>query len=204
MFNPFGKANYKDLPNLNSVFGNIGNSWNNPLPNDLYIKGVPKNIHKKFATADIVGNIGAGTDDLHTFTLPAGSLKTNGDKISFIYAGDFATNDNDKRIQQLFDGQVLEDFGAFDFDAGVWRITGEFVRVDATHVRGGSFGMFGEPLVTDEGVIAGTPDIIYVARQTLLTVANLDSNNVVLKLTGTATADNDITQVLSWLDLMRF
>lgn len=204
MINAESFIRFKDLPNFQSMFGNIGNSWDNPLPNDLYLKGIPKNIQKLFATADIKGNIGVGTDDLHTFTLPATGLKQNGAQIKFIYGGAFATNDNDKRIQILFDNQVLEDFGAFDFDTGIWRVVGDYTRIDATHVRGSSLAMYGEPLVIDEGVIAGTPDVIFLARHTVLTVSNLDTNSVILKVTGTATADNDITQSLSWLDLVRF
>lgn len=174
------------------------------LPNDGYLTGVPKCIHKKFATADIVGNIGAGTDDLHSFTLPALSMKTNGDKIHFKYAGGFATNDNDKRIQILFGGVIFEDFGAFDFDAGLWVVEGDYIRIDATNVRANSIGLYGEPLVIDEAVIAGTPDIIYLARNTILTVPSLDTNATILKVTGTAVANNDITQDTSWLDLTRF
>lgn len=204
LFSPESFVRYKDLPNFTALFGNLSNSWDNPVPNDLYIKGVAKNIQKLFATADIKGNVGGGTDDLHTYTLPATGLKQNGAKIDFTYAGNFATNDNDKRIQILFDGQVLEDFGAFDFDAGLWRVVGDYIRVDATHVRASSLAMYGEPLVMDEGVVAGTPDIIFLARNQVLTVSNLDSTAVVLKVTGTATANDDITQTTSWLDLTRF
>jgi hypothetical protein len=204
MQNTSSFVQFKDLPNFQSMFGNIGSSWNNPVPNDLYIKGVPKNIVKLFATADIKGNIGVGTDDLQTVTLPATTFRQDGAQVKFLYAGGFATNDNDKRIQILFDGQVFEDFGAFDFDAGLWRVEGDYTRIDATHIRATSFGLYGEPLVADEGVISGTPDIIYLARNTVLTVSNLDSNPVVLKVTGTATANDDITQNLTWLDLIRF
>lgn len=204
MYNPEANVKYKDLPNLTPMFGNLGNSWNNPLPNDLYIKGVPKNIFKLYAAADIKGNIGAGTDDLQTYTLPAKGLKSNGDKIHFKYAGLFATNDNDKRIQILFGGQVFEDFGAFDFDAGLWVVEGDYVRVDSTHIRASSMGMYGEPLVMDEGVVSGTPDIIFLGRNTVLTVPDMDANATILKVTGTATANDDITQTYSWLDLTRF
>lgn len=204
MYNPEAFAKHKDLPNLTAMFGNLGNSWNNPLPNDLFIKGVPKNIQKLFAVADVKGNIGAGTDDLHTYTFPAKGFKQNGDKIHFKYAGLFATNDNDKRIQILFGGQVFEDFGAFDFDSGLWVVEGDYTRVTTTTVRANSWGSYGEPLVMDEGVVSGTPDIIFLGRNIVLTVPDMDANDTILKVTGTATANDDITQTYSWLDLTRF
>jgi|SRR4030095_4153858 len=203
MQNTSSFVQFKDLPNFQSMFGNIGNSWNNPLPNDLYIKGVPKNIFKKYLEADKVGNVGAGTDDLQTFTLPAKSWR-DGDRLTIAYAGIFAVNDNDKRIQILADGQTVEDFGAFDFDSGEWVVYQHYIRESATTLRVDYMGMYGEPLVIDEAVIAGTPDIIFLPRTRLITVSNLDSNNIILKVTGTATANNDIVQSMSWIDLTRF
>jgi hypothetical protein len=150
-----------------------------------------------------VGNVGAGTDTLHTFTLPANTLSADGDWIRFVYAGSFATNDNDKRIQILFDGQVFEDFGAFDFDAGIWVVGGDYSRVSPTSVRATSIGMYGEPLVMDEGVVSGTPDIIYLARNQLLTVSNLSTTAVAMTVTGTATANDDIVQNKSLLQYFR-
>lgn len=204
MYNPSSFVQYKDLANLTPMFGNLGNSWNNPLPNDLYIKSVPKNIFKKFLEADKVGNIGAGTDDLQTFTLPAKSLRSNGDRLRQSVAGSFAVNDNDKRIQILVDGQVVEDFGAFDFDAGEWVAYINYIRETATILRVDYMAMYGEPLVIDEGVVSGTPDVIYLPRIRRLTVANMDTTAIVFKVTGTATADNDIVQSMTWIDLTRF
>src|SRR5688572_11066579 len=37
-----------------------------------------------YADITIVGNVGAGTDTLHTFTLPAGTLSLDGDWIRFV------------------------------------------------------------------------------------------------------------------------
>lgn len=166
------------------------------VSSDGVISSYANSVESLFPYTDItiVGNVGAGTDTLHTFTLPANTLASDGDWIRFVYAGTFATNDNDKRIQILFDGQVFEDFGAFDFDAGVWVVAGDYTRVSPTTVQASSISMYGEPLVIDEAVIAGTPDIIFLPRNQLLTVSNLGTTSVAMTVTGTATADNDIRQ----------
>lgn len=157
-----------------------------------------------FAPVTPVGNIGAGVDDLHSFTLDTPNrLLTNGDWIRFAMGGAFAVNDNDKRVRILIDGQVIEDFGLFDFDTGEWRAEGEIVRVSATTVRVSYMGMYGEPLVLDEGVVSGTPDVIFLPRTRLLTVSNLSSNAIVIKAQAEATANDDVTQNLSILELFQ-
>jgi hypothetical protein len=128
-------------------------------------------------------------------------LNTNGDWVRYTVGGAFAVNDNDKRVRILIDGQVIEDFGLFDFDTGEWLATMHIVRVSSTTVRVGYMAMFGEPLVLDEGVVSGTPDVIFLPRNRLLTVSNLSSNAIVLKVEAEATANDDVTQNLSVVEL---
>lgn len=163
-----------------------------------WAKDAPRCIHRNITGT---GNVGTGLDSLHSFSLPANSLATNGDWVRFTYSGAFATNDNDKRIRVSIDNQTLEDPGLFDFDAGLWRVTGEYVRTTATTVRGICLTTFGEALVMDEGVVAGTPDIIYVVRDTSLTVANLNSNAVTMLVQAEGTANDDIVQTISVIEL---
>jgi hypothetical protein len=175
------------------------------LPNDGYLTGVPKTIFRKYLEADKVGNAGGGTDDLQSFTLPAHSLKTDGDRLSQAVAGSFATNDNDKRIQILVDGQTVEDFGAFDFDAGEWVAYANYIRETSTILRVDYMAMYGTPLViNDSAFTSGTQDIIYLPRIRRLTVSNMDTNDLVFKVTGTATANDDIVQSMTWIELTRF
>ncbi len=175
--------------------------WIPDSPTDsVMFNNVPICIHRNLTT---VGNVGAGIDSLHSFPLPANSLALDGDWVRFTYSGTFAANDNDKRIRISIDGQLLEDFGLTDIDAGVWRVVGEYMRVSATTVRASSLAMYGEPLVADEAVIAGTPDIIFLPRNTLLTVANLNSNPVTLLVEAEATANDDVTQNKSIIELCR-
>ena len=49
-----------------------------------------------------VGNIGAGTDDLMTYTLPANSLSSDGKAVRVTATGDFAANANTKTLAFVF------------------------------------------------------------------------------------------------------
>ena len=162
-------------------------------------------IESLFPYVDItnVGTVGGGIDTLHTFTIPAGTLADNGDMIKFIYNGGFGSNANNKRIQILIDGQVFEDFGAFNFDTGVWRVVGEYIRVTSTTIRAGSLAMYGEPAVFQEGVISGTPDIIHLGRNSFFTVPNLNTNSIVMSVTGSGTANDDVTQNISVIEYVK-
>ena len=154
-----------------------------------------------YSDITIVGNVGAGIQTLHSFNLPAGTLANNGHWIRCTYSGTFATNDNDKRIQILFDGQIVEDFGNFDFDTGVWKVYIDYVRITSTTVRVGYMGMYGTPLVIDDSaIVGGTQDVIYLPRNALITVSNLNLLPVILSVTGSATANDDITQNQSLIE----
>ena len=157
-----------------------------------------------YTDLSVVGNVGGGTDLLHTFTLPANTLANDGDWIEFLYSGTFATNDNDKRIQILFDSQIVEDFGAFDFDSGVWVATGHYSRVNSTSVRVDYMAMYGTPLVINDSVFtSATQDIIFLPRNATITVSNLNTTSVVLNLNAIAVADNDIVQNKSILEYVK-
>lgn len=193
---------YSGVTGLGSLIikrlGDVGGPPSSRVSEELdaliaWAKDAPRCIHR-FAPVTPPGNVGAGVDLLQAFTIDTPNrLLTNGDWIRFALGGEFATSDNDKRIQILFDSQTIEDFGAFDFDAGQWRAVGEIIRVSSTTVRTSYLGVYGEPLVMDEGVVSGTPDVIIVPRSQLLTVSNLTSNAVSLTVNGNGAANDDIT-----------
>lgn len=154
----------------------------------------------------IVGNVGAGLDPLHSFSLPANSLATNNDEVQFEGGGTLANNANTKRITFFFDGQLTVDSGLRTVtSAGAnigWKILGTVVRLTATTVRINAtiyLGFMGvDSANTPNGFGAGG------AMQTKtfdLTVANLNSNAVVMLFQAEGTANNDVTQNLSqeWL-----
>jgi hypothetical protein len=153
----------------------------------------------------VVGNVTTGLDSLHSYTLRAGTLAKDGDYIRGSYSGLLAGTANSKRIRILVDGQVLEDFGLFAFStAATWKVLWEYARVSPTIIRASSIGMYGEPLVMDEGVVSGTPDIIFVARNTGLTsVSNLNTTDIVLLVQAEATATDDVQQTGTVIEYFR-
>ena len=143
------------------------------------------NTHPLTTNADItaVGNVGAGEDDLMTYSLPASFLSTNGDSMYFEAAGTVANNANAKRIRVKFGATTILDTGAAGIAVATaydWVVRGRVVRTGAA-----------------------TQDIYcsFVAGTTLnfsdfTTATETLSGAVTFKLTGEATSNNDIVQEL--------
>lgn len=141
------------------------------------------------------GNVGAGTDSLHSFSLPANSLATDEDFVKVEYGGSFAVNNNDKRIQITADGQTAFNSGAKDIDFGFWRAEVTYTRVSATSLRASGFILMGQIVVGTDGAIdTGNSSYDYRAINATLTVANLTSNAITLLVQAEAVADNDVVQ----------
>lgn len=162
-------------------------------------------IHRNLT---IIGNIGVGVDDLHSFTLPAGSLAADGDFLSIDYGGSFASNDNDKRVIALFDGQAYEDGLAapIDLDGGPnngWRFLNRIIRVSATSVRVHSLLTAQFLHVNSAGavIVPGNAGFLLLNRNAALTVANLNNNAIVMKVQGEATSNNDVVQDMSIIEI---
>jgi hypothetical protein len=164
------------------------------------ILGIERNINIDIS---VVGNVVAGLDSLHTFTLLANRLANNNDYVKCKYSGIFATNDNDKRIRISIDGQTVFDSGLKDIDFGQWWAEITYVRLSATTVRASGFVAMGQIIVLANGNIdTGNSSYDYRAVNVLsITVANLNTNPVVLLVQAEGTASNDITQNVSeqWL-----
>lgn len=159
----------------------------------------PRCIHRNVTAT---GNVGAGLDNLHSFSLPANSLETNLDWVRAGYGGTFATNDNDKRIQVTFDGQTAFNSGLRDLDTGVWRVCVDYIRVSSTSVRASGFAMLGIILAGTDGVLdTGNSRYYMTAINATLTVANLNSNAVTMLVQAEATANDDVQQNASIIEL---
>ena len=150
----------------------------------------------------VVGNVGAGVDALHTFTLPANSLRSNGDYLRVRYSGKFASNNNDKRILITFDAQTASDTTLADFDLGDWIYDLTYIRLSSTTVRVAINNAVG--FVSFFNGAAGGSGVVGGSNTQSITVANLNSNAVTLLVSAEATADNDVTQNLSILELVQF
>lgn len=148
-----------------------------------------------------VGNVGVGLDSLHSFSIPANTLASDGDWLHIRYAGKFATNDNDKRIQVSIDGQSIHNTGAFDQDSGLWVYDLDIFRLSAISVRA-AVSLYWNFITRDGGGIMGGNGL-FATEDKDLPVANLNSNAVTLLVQGEAIADNDIVQNVSHIKYYR-
>lgn len=158
----------------------------------VVIKGYPFNLENNTTAT---GNVGAGTDSLHSYSLAANSLVANGDFVKVEYGGTFATNDNEKRIQITADAQVAFNSGLKDIDFGSWRAEVTYTRVSATSLRASGFILMGQIITSGNGVVdTANSSYDYRAINATLTVANLTSNAITLLVQAEGTSDNDIVQ----------
>lgn len=194
-----------DIPNLTTMFGNLGHSWDNALPNDLYIKGVPKRIVIDVSSA---GNNGAGLDVLHTYSLPAGSLRSNNDRLTILYGGVFANTANSKRVQTEIGGQVTVNSGLFTIQARSWLLEFDLVRLTDTTVRGVTKYMLGNINRDLTPTLGGNGDFSagFFELSGGTAIADLDTNATTIRALGESggAANNDVAQHYSEIWLTRF
>lgn len=134
-----------------------------------------------------VGNVGAGADDLITYTLPANSLSTNNYFVRITAFGTFAANANSKQLEMLFGSTVVYDTGAQLQNGGSWRIQATVIRTGAATQKAiahfvGAATLFGD-------------DSSYT------TPAETLSSTVTIKCRGTGTSNDDIKQeglIVEW------
>jgi hypothetical protein len=128
----------------------------------------------------VVGNVGAGEDDLMTYSVPANALATNGDRIEFEMAGTFAANGNNKRVRIKYGATTLLDTTALAFNNADWSAKGQIIRTGAATQK--AFCVFR----SGSALLNSTSDYT--------TPAETLSGAVTLKATGEATSNNDITE----------
>jgi hypothetical protein len=129
-----------------------------------------------------VGNVDGGEDNLMTYSLPANALSADGMGIEVISFGTFAANGNNKTVTQYFGSTALAT-DASATSAGRWYSQFFIIRTGATAQIG-------------SGVIDlrnGAGDYDGDNRQYAAPAETL-SGAVTVKLTGVATATNDIVQ----------
>lgn len=136
-----------------------------------------------------VGNVGAGEDDLISYTVPASSMSVNNDFLEFEASGSFAATANNKRIRVKWGSTTIFDTGALVITAASeWCIRGKIVRTGATAQK---------TTVTFFCSDATLKEMVDEA-----TAAEILSNNLALKLTGEATANDDVKQeslITKWM-----
>lgn len=175
------------------------------ISSDGVIVSYTNPVESIFPYTDIttIGNVGAGLDSLHSFSLPANSLANDGDSVWYLYAGNLATNDNDKRLQIGIDAQVVENTGLIDVDTGWWRVEGTYTRRSPTNIFGEVHVVFGFLNQLDGAGVQSGSSQRHLARNNSLTVSNLNTTAVTMLVQAEATANDDVTQNLSIIKLCK-
>ncbi len=131
-------------------------------------------------TTTDVGNIGAGEDNLMTYTIPAGKLATNGDYLEFTMSLSFGANANNKQVKVYFGSTTIYASGAQAQNDGSMEIKGTIVRTGATSQR-----------ITFS---QANNTLLFPDYSSYVTASETMANTIVIKATGEATSDNDIVQ----------
>lgn len=163
--------------------------------------GVPRCIHIDTAS---IGNIGTGLDQLQSFALPAGTLARDSDWLRVHYAGTFGANNDTKRIQVEFDGQVVHNRPLFSINGLSFVYDINYVRISSTNIRASFQASWGfidrdvTPTLAGNGSIFGQ-------FNTAINTSNLNTTEVVLRLmgeSGTAT-DSNVLHRKSIIELVK-
>jgi len=131
-----------------------------------------------------VGNVGVGEDDLHSHSIPIGTLAKNGDRLLFSASGTFSASANNKRIRVRFGSSgtslILDTTSLGITGAGSWLLEGEIIRTGAATQKAWAH------IVSTDALLVSLPAV----------VTNLDQNNITgavnLRITGEATSNNDV------------
>ncbi len=126
-----------------------------------------------------VGNVGAGEDDLITFNLPADTLDANLKGVRITAWGKKADNANAKTVNIYF-GSTMLSVALTASELGEWRAVAEVFR---TGVGAQKF----------HAIIQDAPTVT-TGDQADGTLAEDETAAIIIKVTGTATADDDIEQ----------
>lgn len=119
-----------------------------------------------------VGNVGGGTDDLISYTLPAGVLSVTGRALRIRAWGITANNSNPKTITLNVGSQTVMTQALTVSIAGTWRI-------EATVIRTGD---------STQDVFAELLQLATIVhKQTATAGTQTDTSAIVIKCTGTVT-----------------
>lgn len=158
-------------------------------------------IHRDTST---VGNVGAGLDVLHTFSLPADSLQADGDYLEVTYGGTFAANDTDKRVNAFFGGTAYEGGALVDIDGALgWRVSAVIIRLSSTSVRVNSV-LSVNALFADSANAVNTfaaSGLVFTRSNDITGLSNLNSSATTMEAKGEGAANNDVAQNLSIIEL---
>lgn len=135
-----------------------------------------------------VGNVGAGEDTLMTYTLPANSLVSTGRGVRYKAIGAIANNINAKTLKFYFGSQMISVTVPISIAAD-WIADALIIRTGASAQR----------YSIDVKVVNSATNAMlgFVSQGTL---TETESGTIVIKATGEATSNNDITQNISLIE----
>lgn len=139
-----------------------------------------------------VGNVGTGEDDLHSVSIPASTVGTNGGALRYYAAGITAAHGSDaRRIRAYLNGQAIVDTGSITtVSAGTWELIALIVRDSSTSAR-----CVGQLIMKE-----GSNVTVYPVNGKVASLAHGSAQ--ILKMTGEAVADNDIVQYVSKIEYL--
>jgi len=126
-----------------------------------------------------VGNVGVGEDDLISVSLAAGFFSKDGDGAKITAWGVKANNANAKTVKLHFGSGDLGGLALQASELGAWKLEAYVFRT-AEDVQKGTLSIYDGP--TDGSLVA------------TIVETETDASAIVVKCTGTATADDDIEQ----------
>ncbi len=138
-----------------------------------------------------VGNIGAGTDDLISYSLSANMLKNDGDYLEVEGWGIFAANSNNKTVTVNFGSQIIYTTDANAANDGTWSFKAKIVRLTSSTQEIVVEFLSNNTTLQDD---PNYPVIRTAGTQNLTTILNI-------KCTGTGTSTNDIIQKMQIIKL---
>jgi hypothetical protein len=125
-----------------------------------------------------VGSVNAVETDLWSFNIPANMLSRNGDSLEVFCGGTYAANGNGKRLKFIFGSATVYNSGSIAFNNAQWGIHATLVRtagsVQVTNVRFGS------------------NSALNFSETSQLDAAENTAGAIVIRVTGTGVATNDI------------
>lgn len=182
--------------NISMPSGSV-NALSATIANQLYLSRASANVGGTIqVNTTTTGNIGAGEDNLISYTVSANTLANDGEYLEFDCWGSFAATATLKQLRLYVDTAQF-DTTSLLLNGKPWRAHGKIVRTDNTHCS-----------VACEFTVGGT--LLSSVNGTVVTVsvANpnpLDANSFVFKVTGQdngiTPADNAVVQnamILKW------
>lgn len=160
--------------------------------------GVPRAIA---ANITPVGNTNATLQSLQSLVVPADSLRSNGDYLYIIQAGNVATvGPHNRRWVSNFGGQIIRDTGNVNLtDNAHWNILTTIMRITATSVVATINADWGQSSV-------GATNFFSLGWTSTLAVSDLNANpqTILLQAQDANGTANNIRQLFTTCEIFQF